>query len=777
MAGVAIGPTRTALSTVIQDLESCEYPLDKHHDEYLTIFRTLKRIFRFSHRDAYSSTASSYFYGDQEQAGCQTFLETFKWFRSWLQILHRSMLLYPMAHTALSDLRRRATIQLQSEVKWFDPQDDEFMNLAADSQDFVLFYQEFYNQFIGRQVHLSDDAEIAKNLLLGEDVFERSLRRTHVEDCLMAKRLRLDDLLTPTGQPVIASLNTIFDINDLERDVFSIRYLRQHRFSRPWERLYIVIDDRSQRIHKASASVAKFLKKSRPSKVLDVWPIGLKDLADLDCALYCGSDLVDGDLLIKQHCGHFGHRECLFGYWDRGDVFSFPCPTCRQDPGPIANKISRERLDSGNIPGFRVLTQEEHDEEYFDLIQETLNDDLTLLEAQIELPLDQRRAALRHQAVIYEQWRQEDEIWDAAQAEGRLTNLANPAGPTSAQLRHPRVMRGQPYELYPPEEDVRSHYYEPAHYHEEANQWLEENEETRQWIVRHRELLWGEGRDTNLVPEGMQRHHYSAWRQDQRRIGADVLRFSQHDQELAEWAYGLVGDSSCPFREELIENPMRRPAILPMPLYLAWFRAEAHDRAAVGDMSYIEAEYRAGGGRYPRLDEARQWFLDHPDDIRRMSDNNQFTQRPAQIDPALFDVWLRCLQEAQQHLAHNPVAHQWIQDDRIMHTPPPELMDPDEFHVYRDIINVYAPSPDPDQPLDQPSDPENGDEDVPEDHHNSDPSPEEDDAEDLIQFRRRNTFLKWTIPENALAGHRAFKASVAKARQSHCRKLKRRRRK
>ncbi len=436
-----------------------------------------------------------------------TFQQVWKWFRSWLSILHyRSLLPDPGRRPDLRDnlhaIAFQAVFLEKLEKDYYTSEKvSEMSKDSADMQPFRRLYEQAADQLAAsayeqRRIVPDLESQMLMNLILAEHRFEQALRETHVEDVRLEKRFDRDELDDANVQGLQQWHRDIITINTVERTSFLIRQLRQHGYKRPWKQVYLVLNDSySQEFAQAIRAFTDFLANLRPGRALDVKPLALSTLKDESCAILCAThddqDFGPGDLVIQQQCNHYIHQTCFFQTFDTFGYgnFSFPCPLCRNDPGRLNDKLAIDVPEEDYNPGF---DPDAADRDAFQICQHYFHQDYTLLERQHELPANTRHKALREQRRVLDHADAEDQYYNTTIANWNQ----NPQNADRPPPRPPNLREGHEqthFYMYEPEQDDSPPDYPETHYIDHARQLLALN------IVR--------------APELLEEHLYHAWKQ------------------------------------------------------------------------------------------------------------------------------------------------------------------------------------------------------------------------------------------------------------------------
>ncbi|KAI9785662.1 MAG: hypothetical protein M1835_003267 [Candelina submexicana] len=527
--------------------------------DYLRIFRMMRNIFRFcDQRMLILDTVPNHEGSNLTQVvegteDVRVFHYAFVWFKRWLTFLHKSRIGIG-ERAELVWLKSRAE-QLMDFEKGTYPADPiiGYHSMTDDSRWFLDLFSRFAEALNrlrnGGNEDLNANSQLMKELMLKEDCFEEELSRTHVEDCLLYKRVTVEQL-NPTGPGSIEDIHTI---NKLERDSFFFRQLRQHGFQRPWKRLYLVKDDQTTAQATAIEQINAALNEGRPSRVLDIRPIAMSVVVDDTCNL-CFSDYKDGELIIEQHCGHKLHQECIFMWFDNDSRYSFPCPSCRNDPGKLSYKIYKVNEDGERIsiipnendPGFE--TEEVRNEgaytrwlmllEYVPMFLEHQDE----LRVRVGAPEELRVRALRHRELIIKRYKEEDEAYERLVATGKLKAMILPNG-MSRMPPDPRLRTPDPGVrlMVPIEDDEKPHYFLDAHLKVEAYRWLRRHPEA----AFHALVARGK-------PLGMPSSYWSIWQNE------ELWNAPAEESIIKTW---LREPGNHPIARQLLRNPGQNPGM------------------------------------------------------------------------------------------------------------------------------------------------------------------------------------------------------------------------
>ncbi|KAI9713718.1 MAG: hypothetical protein M1812_006556 [Candelaria pacifica] len=556
-------PQHLRLSWIIPFLEfltSTASDRKGYEDDYLRIFRMMKNIFRFCDKKMLILDTVPNHDGSnltQSLAGTEdfrVFQYAFVWFKRWLTFLHKAKI-DDDERAELGYLTARAK-QLMDYEKGAYPADPilGYHTMTEDSRLFLELFRAFAEAVNrlrnGEDEGLDANSQLMKELMLNEDLFEEKLSKTHVEDCILYKRVTVDQL-NATGP---GSIEDIYTINKLERDSFIFRQLRQHGFKRPWKRLHLVKDDQAIVQAATIERINTLLNMQRPSVVLDIRPIGLSLIAQ-DTCIVCFSEYEDGELVIEQHCGHKAHQECIFEWFDSESRYSFPCPLCRNDPGPLSYKIYRANEDgertslipNDNSPGFETV--DVRNERSYMLWLSFLLGHPIFLERQDEfrirsqVPQELRVRALRHRELLIKRYRDEDEAYQRGLADGRLQALILPNGERRMPPEPRLTRRPDPgiRLMIPIEEDGQPHYFVEAHLKVEAYRWLRRRPEAAfQALVQ------------NKTPVGMPSAYFAIW------SNHEQWNTTEEEHQVKTWLR-RPRNHSIAFR--LLRNPKKNPGM------------------------------------------------------------------------------------------------------------------------------------------------------------------------------------------------------------------------
>ncbi len=547
---------------VLESSTSTSDRKDYKHD-YLRIFRIFRNIFRFSDRrmlilDTTPNHDGSNLTQTTEGAqGRQVFKSAFDWYFRWLTFLHKAN----YTPETLDELQKLAFDgeQLIKFEKDNFPADSisGYHILTEDSQCFFELFKIFVEAFHRLRSERSEDLDakslLMKELMLKEDSFEEELSTTHVEDCILYKRVSVGDLHS-IGP---GSIEDIYTINKLERDCFFIRQLRQHGFNRPWKRLFLIKDDEDVGQAAAIGAIVEMLGSVRTSLVLDIRPLAISKVVH-NCCIICTSEYEDGELVIEQHCGHMAHQECIFAWFDVDRRISFPCPMCRNDPGPLSLRIHEinqrgERVSAipvENHFGFESPEESEARNErsyglWLHLLQSAplfLNRQNELLEREgIEPRI--RTEALRHRELLIKRYKDEDEAFERGLENGTLRPLTvqggierMPQAPCLTRKPDPGIRL-----MLPVEEDGKDIYFLEAHLQVEAYRLLR-----RHPTAAYTAIVKGK------KPIHMPYSDWAIW------SNLEQVHASQDERRFKEW---IRQPEHRKLLRRLLENPRENPGL------------------------------------------------------------------------------------------------------------------------------------------------------------------------------------------------------------------------
>ncbi|KZF26076.1 hypothetical protein L228DRAFT_4475 [Xylona heveae TC161] len=445
---------------------------------------------------------------------------TFDWFRSWLSLLHRGSLLPRLQERTqdILDLRGKLDAiaifarRLCENERERLPKGYDILLVNEDNRIFVELFKELIVQLrktlgwvqISEIPSEYDSWRPLLQLCEAEFYFEQKMQRTHVEDCVIWKRIKLSEFSRQDY-----ALEVIQSINEAERSSFWIRQLRQHGFKRPWKQLFLVRDDGEGEIRPLITDLlVQWCERETVNRALDVRFKREIHLSGVDCAGACLEPLLPGELIMELHCGHFGHTECLFGYWDSDEKVSFPCPFCRHDPGPILKKMILD-VPGSNINREYHRTERQLDHDAYEDFINILNVDMRYVNTQYIFPPELRQRALRHQARL-----------DTEEEETR-ERRASAAAAGALWATDPSTTEGRRFRLYPMEQDNDPPEAEEGFWFDDAYTWLEGNFD--EWIrsTDHESWSSGSGPTQDARPHGMPAHLWRVWREYRQTVERD----------------------------------------------------------------------------------------------------------------------------------------------------------------------------------------------------------------------------------------------------------------
>ncbi|TAQ89222.1 hypothetical protein B7494_g2435 [Chlorociboria aeruginascens] len=242
--------------------------------------------------------------------------------------------------------------------------------LEYNAQQDALFKHLFYKYFQS----VDSFHEMAGKLLVASDEFERRLTLEHVEDCLLNKRIVVEDeayMLNDLIYDPQESYTSISDHGDLYDDVRE-RYVtrvarsitsinlqrRNFLLLRDWSKLrlfkqvYLIFDTSSDPNYGEKNLLKRDIKwfyahidyladkeplSSSPSRRANIFsglfPIHPLDSNELPARFQDGCAICleeyESSIVVELNCGHVFHHSCIREYFDKPGINHYLCPVCR----------------------------------------------------------------------------------------------------------------------------------------------------------------------------------------------------------------------------------------------------------------------------------------------------------------------------------------------------------------------------------------------------------------------------------------------------------------